>query len=303
MDLGALRAFQQVAEYGGIGSASRAIGVPKTTLSRRLRELEEDLGTRLVDRGPKLFRLTPEGEALHQRTRFLIAEIEEAGQTLSGGWSRPRGKLRVNVPTLFGDLHMGRIASAFLERYPEIDLEVLSDNRVIDPLMEGFDLVVRVNPAADSGLFGRVVFREDTVLVAAPSVPRPRAEAHEDANVSVPAVTLPASAGLSRWIVDRDGASMAYAPRPVLRVSSLPLALQAVRHGTGAALLPRSLVEDDLRAGSLVCWGRDIERVVEVWVLHTSNRLRSPKVTAFVEFLCAAFPDQQAMPQNHGNDG
>ncbi len=293
MDLLALVAFQQIADNGGIGRASRAGGQPKTTLSRRLRNLEEDLGVRLLERGPKVFRLTEEGIALHRRTRFLLAEIEEAGQAIAGGLSRPRGRLRVSVPRLFADLHMGRIAAGFVVCYPEVDLEVLSDDRIIDPLVEGIDLVVRVNPHLHENLVGRPILREETLLVASASFPRPRPSDGEDALAVVPAVMLPTAADMATWLVEGENGTQAFIPNPILRLSSVLMAWKAVRCGAGVALLPRSVVEADLRAGTLVSWGRLPSREVELWVLHTSRRLRSPKVAAFVDFLCAAFPNQR----------
>ncbi len=196
MDLLALVAFHEIVGHGGIGRASRATGQPKTTLSRRLRELEDALGVRLVERGPKTFRLTEEGAMLHRQTGGLLAEIEDVGQALAGGLSRPRGPLRVSVPELFADLYMGRIAARFVARYPEIALEVLCDNRLIDPLNEGVDLVVRVNPHLDESLVGRIVMREETLLVAPPSLERPRRQAGDEASAGVPAIILPTTAGM-----------------------------------------------------------------------------------------------------------
>ncbi|TKD03509.1 LysR family transcriptional regulator [Polyangium fumosum] len=301
MDLLALVAFHEIVGHGGIGRASRATGQPKTTLSRRLRELEDALGVRLVERGPKTFRLTEEGAMLHRQTGGLLAEIEDVGQALAGGLSRPRGPLRVSVPGLFADLYMGRIAAGFVARYPEIALEVLSENRMIDPLIEGVDLVVRVNPHLDESLVGRIVMREETLLVAPPSLERPRRRAGDEASIGVPAILLPTTAGMPVWRVEGKNGIEAFTPVPVLRSSSVSMAWQAARNGAGAALLPGSLVDADLLSGRLLCWGRVPERRTEIWVLYTSRRLLSPKVSAFVEHLCAAFPHQRP-PRSKGSE-
>ena len=296
MDLLALAAFEQIADHGGVGRASRAIGQPKTTLSRRLRELEEQLGIRLVERGPKVFHLTEEGVALHTRTRHLLAEIEEAGQAVAGGLSQPRGRLRVSVPGLFADIHMGRIAAEFLTCYPEVDLQVVSDDRMVDPLVEGIDLVVRVNPHPQANLVGRPILREKMLLVASASLARPKGGQVEETAAVVPAVILPTTPEMPPWRVQTDQGAETFVPKPILRLSSVLMAWNAVRCGAGVGVLPESVVESDLRAGRLVSWGRLLDREVEIWVLHTSRRLRSPKVAAFVDALCAAFPNQRIPP-------
>ena len=293
MNLLALAAFQQIAEHGGIGPASRAAGQPKTTLSRRLRELEEQLGVRLVERGPRVFRLTEEGATLASRTRHLLAELEEAEQAVAGGLATPRGRLRVSVPGLFADVHMGRIAADFVSRYPEIELEVLSDDRLIDPLEEGVDVVVRVNPDPREDLVGHRILDDEMLLVAANSLARP--EGGDDAGkaATVPAILLPTTPEAPPWRVEGKRGTDIFTPRPVLRLSSVLMARSAVRCGVGVAVLPRSLVAADLHTGLLACWGVFPDRKAELWVLHTSRRLRSPRVSAFVTFIRAALSDRQ----------
>ena len=292
MDLLALADFHQVAVHGGIGRASRATGRPKTTLSRRVRELEDSLGVRLIERDQRAFRLTEEGMALNLRTEGALAEIEEAAQAITGGFSHPRGRLRVSAPVLFADVFMGRIAADFAARYPEVELEVSADDRMIDPVANGVDLVVRVNPLAKGDLVGRCILRVETLVVAPRSLDRPARRG--GAGEEVPAVLLTALPPLPVWRVAESGRQMTIRPRPVLRLSSFSMVRDAVRAGAGAAMLPRLLVAEDLAAGRLVSWGVVPDRTVELWAMHTSRRLVSPKVAAFLKALCDAFPDREA---------
>jgi DNA-binding transcriptional LysR family regulator len=101
MDLLALADFNLVARHGGFGRAARATGRPKATLSRRVAELEADLGLRLFERGARVLKLTQEGRALHERTGALLAEIDETAAALASGGDRPRGRLRISAPLLF----------------------------------------------------------------------------------------------------------------------------------------------------------------------------------------------------------
>ncbi|WP_313159949.1 LysR family transcriptional regulator, partial [Mixta calida] len=146
MDLLAIKDFNLVARHGGFGKAARATGRPKATLSRRVAELEESLGVRLFERGSRNLRLTEEGLALFERTGQLLTELEEATVTIASGGKIPRGRLRISVPLLFAQTAMGKLAAEFVLDYPGIQLEVMTDDREVEMIEEGYDLVIRVNP-------------------------------------------------------------------------------------------------------------------------------------------------------------
>lgn len=286
MDLLALADFNLVASHGGFGRASRASGRPKATLSRRVMELEESLGVRLLERGQRTLRLTEEGSTLYARTEGLLSEVSEVGAAIAGGLTRPRGRLRVSAPLLFAHLALGRIAADFIAAYPEVRLEVTADDRFVDLVGEGYDVVIRVNPSPDQDLVGRCFVRDQLLIVAPASLARPPWGDAPDTPVPIPAVLLSSAPEGAVWRCS-DGQPLA--PDPVLRLSSLVMVHDAVRAGAGAALLPPSIVRDDLASGRLVTWGKS-DRAVAMWALHTSRRLASSKVQAFVQFLCDAFP-------------
>lgn len=188
MDLHALADFHLVATHGGFGRASRASGQPKATLSRRVRDLEKSLGVRLIERGSRTLRLTDEGVALHTRTGSPMGEIAEALQDVKAGLGRPGGCLRVSVPLLFAQTSLGALAAAFLAAYPEVLLEVATDDRFVDLVADEVDVVIRVNPRPDSELVGRCFLRNRLMLVAPPSLPQPPADAQPDRPDRFPAV-------------------------------------------------------------------------------------------------------------------
>lgn len=289
MDLEALSAFALVAAHGGVTRASRASGRPKASLSRQIMELEASLGVRLFERGSRSIHLTEEGEQLHARTAGPLAEIAEAAELLREGRSQPRGRLRVNVPVVFGQLLMGRLAGEFAGAHPEVRLEVTVEDREVDPIVEGYDVVVRINPAPDAALVGRCFARDRLVIVAAPSLAPPW-EAGSRERRPVPAVVRSAvpEAAVWRMAGERD---REIAIRQVLRLPALPMVRDAVLTGVGAAKLPRVLVADDLASGRLACWGATTDPPVELWALHPSRRLASVKVKAFMRALEAAFLD------------
>ena len=166
MDLEALSSFNLIAVHGGIGAASRASGIPKTTLARRLRGLENSLGVRLIERGAATLHLTEAGQTLHVRSEGLIAELRGLGQDIVDGAGRLRGRLRVSAPVLLAHTSLSRVVGAFSTAHPEVRLEMVAEDRLVDPVSDGYDVVVRVNPAPDTRLVGRRFFVDDYVVVA-----------------------------------------------------------------------------------------------------------------------------------------
>ncbi len=275
MDLLALADFNLVARHGGFGRAAREAGRPKATLSRRVAELEASLDLRLFERGRTL-KLTEEGRALYARTGALLAELDEAAAAIASGGGTPRGRLRISAPLLFSQTAMGLLAAEFARAYPEVRLEVTTDDRQVDMVEEGYDLVIRVNPNPDAGLIGRIFLRDRLVVVAPPSLPRPQD------GVPVRAVVRGAGGDAETW----DGVAV----EPVLRLSSLIMVRDAVRAGVGIARLPISLVSRDLDEGRLVSWGEVAGPEITLWALYPSRRLLSARVSAFLDHLKAAFP-------------
>ncbi|MEC4594984.1 MULTISPECIES: LysR family transcriptional regulator [Nitrospirillum] len=289
MDLLALADFNLVARHGGFGRAARASGRPKATLSRRVAELEAALDLRLFERGGRLLKLTEEGRALFQRTGALLTELDETAAAIASGGDRPRGRLRVSAPLLFSQTAMGRIAAGFALKYPDVRLEVTTEDRPVDMVEEGYDLVIRVNPDPDESLVGRSFLRDRLVVVASPHLARPHLDRPADDRV-VPAVVRGPAGGGGTWDVVGPAGRARIAVDPVLRLSSLVMVRDAVRAGVGAARLPISLVSHDLAAGTLVHWG-DVEGPeIALWALYPSRRLLSARVSAFLDYLKEAFP-------------
>jgi DNA-binding transcriptional LysR family regulator len=285
MDLLALADFNLVARHGGFGRAARAAGRPKATLSRRVAELEAALDLRLFERGGRALKLTEEGRALFERTGALLTELDETAAAIASGGERPRGKLRISAPLLFSQTAMGKIAAAFALQYPEVRLEITTEDRAVDMIEEGFDLVIRVNPDPDENLVGRIFLRDRLVVVASSNLARPADHR------PIPAVVRGTSDRAAAWDVVTPAGRSRIAVDPVLRLSSLVMVRDAVRAGVGAGRLPISLVSHDLAVGTLVHWG-DVEGPeITLWTLYPSRRLLSARVSAFLDYLKEAFPN------------
>lgn len=310
MDLNALADFNLVATHGGFGRASRASRRSKATLSRRVADLEEQLGVRLIERSAKGLELTEAGQALLSRTEGPMNEVADAFASTREGADQVRGQLRVAAPLLFSQLAMGRLSAEFRALHPGVTVEVVGEDRVVNLVDERFDVAIRPNPRMDTALVGRCFAKDRLVVVAAPSFAMPASSrpisgktvsrrsaagkapsgeaVSSETVVEVPAVV---SATREGEVWELDGGALRLAPRPVLRLSSMLMVRDATLAGAGVALLPQSIVWSQLTRGELVQWGAVSGKEVELWVLHTSRRLASPKVKAFVDFMCARYPE------------
>ncbi|MGO7485807.1 LysR family transcriptional regulator [Rhizobium ruizarguesonis] len=287
MDLLALADFNLVARHGGFGKAARATGRPKATLSRRVAELESGLDLRLFERGARNLKLTEEGRALFERTGALLAELDETAVAIASRGQKPKGRLRISAPLHFSQTAMGRIAAGFALQYPEVRLEVTSEDRPVDMIEEGYDLVIRVNPDPDESLVGRVFLRDRLVVVASPDLPRPTG------GLAAPGVARGVGE-VQTWQVKISGGRSTIRIEPVLTLSTLITIRDAVRAGVGAGRLPISLVSHDLADGTLVNWGDIDGPEIALWTLYPSRRLLSARVSAFLDFLKQAFPNGTA---------
>jgi DNA-binding transcriptional LysR family regulator len=298
MDLQALSDFNLVAANSGFGRASRVSGRSKATLSRRVAELEQSLGVRLIERGPHNLRLTEEGRALHERTAGPLSEISEAGEAVVLGASVPRGRLRVSAPVVIAHVALGRIGARFALAQPEVELEIVAEDRQVDPVEDDYDLVIRVDPSPDDRLVGRRFLNDERLIVAHPDLPRPESRAGDrDVPSSVKAVLLSATPPDTTWRLQRGRETdIVLKPEPVLRLSSLLMVRDAALAGAGAAMLPKLLVADDVAASRLALWGIQAGPPVELWALQSSRRLVGAKVRAFLDMVEKAFPERTFVP-------
>jgi DNA-binding transcriptional LysR family regulator len=293
MDLNALRDFLAVTEHGGYAEAGRVLGLPKSTLSRRVAALERSLGVRLLDRNSRRLRLTAEGGALRDRATGLVASLMELEEQLRPEGAPLSGRVRISVPVLFGHVFLGQIAARFAALHPGLVLEAAVEDRRVDLLRDGFDAALRINPIPDGTLSGRLLGRNRLLLVVAP----PLAEhlgykGRSPQNLVWPAVVRQGWGSDGGWsITGPNGPARVLAD---LRLSlSSPLAIRdAVVAGAGAALLPASLVRQDLADGRLISLGERNGGPEEVWIVHASGRLPSRRLRALIDTMVSYFAEE-----------
>jgi DNA-binding transcriptional LysR family regulator len=292
MDLQALSDFNAVVAHGGFGRASRATGRPKASLSRRVMQLEQALGVRLLQRGTRTLMLTEEGATLYSRTTQLLGEIGDVADAVSMNAREPSGRLRISAPTVLAYETLGRLSAAYIAAYPNVRVEVIAEDRFVDLIAEDYDVVIRANPATDTELAGRCFFRDDNIMVAPPKLASTLdgvADLDGDVAATFPAVTLLSAPDNDIWRVPGAGGVREFRPRPVARFSSISMVCEAALAGAGAALLPSWKARPYVESGRLKSFGAVEGRSIEVWALFATRRQLSPKIGAFVQLLVDAF--------------
>ncbi len=285
MDLNQILVFTKVVQTGSFTAAARLLRMPKSSVSRKVSNLEDRIGARLLQRTTRKLGLTDVGRAYFERSSRIIAELEEAEQTVNRMHATPQGLLRVTAPLSFGLL--GPIVAEFLERHSQVQIELVCSDRVVDLVEEGFDVAIRAGNLQDSTLIARSLGTLRNILVAAPSYLRRRTSPREpDELAKHPCIAFGSTATPTTWVLHSGEKKKAVRISPRLTANAFELMLDAARQGIGIAWLPAFLCEEDLRA-------RRLRRVLSGWcsaetpvhAVYPSTRHLSPKVSAFVEIL------------------
>ena len=302
MDLNDLNLFAAVVANGGFSAAARALGVPKSRLSRRVAALEAELGVRLVERSTRRFSVTVVGQDVYGHARAALAEAEAIEEVAARLKAEPQGLVRVSCPQ-GADRILASSLPAFLERHPRLRVQVLVSNRRVDLIEEGVDVAIRVRERldTDADMQARIIGRTSTMLVASPAFLDAHARPGKPTDVAgLPTLSQSERPGIERWtLVDASGAEAAVAHEPRLSSSEFAILRQAAIDGLGIAFLPEYACREPLAEGRL-------ERVLPEWsgrqgVLHlvfTSRRGLLPGVRAVIDFLVGVLDERSGAWQS-----
>lgn len=286
--LEAMTILLKVVDRGSFSAASRDLGVPLATVSRKVNELERHLGTRLLVRTTRKVAPTDAGVVYVASARRILDDVEAAEKAAADAFHVPRGELIVTAPVLFGRLHILPIVTAFLAAYPEINIRLLLSDRNLHLIEEHVDMAVRIGPLADSGMGAvrvgsmRIVVCASPKLLAAHGLPRePRDLAR------LPCVSFGfLSPGLS-WPFRLDGSKGAFdlAIRPRLLVSTAEAAVWAAAEGVGATRVLHYQCADAVRDGTLKIILSAFELApLPVHLLHAQRGAAPTKTRLFLDF-------------------
>lgn len=289
MDLNELAVFVEVVRAGSFTAAGRELDMPKSTVSRRVSELEARLGSQLLQRTTRKLGLTDVGREFFERCSRVIADAREAEQLVARAQAVPTGTLRVTLPPLFGFL--GPIVADYLRQHPGVLVEVVCTDRRVDLVGEGFDLAIRAGELEDSTLIARRLGALPLHLVAAPSYLREHGQPRTPADLRRHE-TIAFSGGDEDlvWRLRSKEGTAEVRLRPRLVANDHDLLLEAACAGRGIARVPAFRCERALEAGEL-------RRVLPRWsspevpvhALYPSGRHPAPKLRAFLDLLKTQF--------------
>jgi DNA-binding transcriptional LysR family regulator len=283
--------FVEVVAHGGFAAAGRALREPKSKLSRRIAGLEARLGARLIERSSRRFRVPEVGQSFYERCRAMLMEAEQAEALVAEARAEPRGRIRFSCPTGMVEL-ISSLVATFLDRYPNVRLQLVATDRPVDLIEERIDVALRVRTAlgSDAALTMRSLGQSTRILVASPQMAS-RTRGIEHLGL-LPTLATSDDPGEVEWHLEaEDGRTHVLRLEPRMSCGDLAAVREVAIAGLGVALLPDHLCRQTLEKGRLV-------HVLPEWrgqrgVVHlvfTTRRGLPPAVRVLIDHLAASFP-------------
>lgn len=293
-DLNDLYYFAQVVDHGGFAPAGRALGMPKSKLSRRIALLEERLGVRLIQRSTRHFSVTQVGQSFYAHCKAMLVEAEAAEEAIEVTRSEPRGVVRMTCPVSLLDTLVAPMLADFMVEYPRVEVHLEATNRRVDVIVEGVDIALRVRPPPleDSELVMRMLAELSQCLVASPALLEQYGRPQGPAELSrYPSLDLGMPQNEHAWkLFGPDGAQATIFHRPRLITRGMLALRAAAIAGVGVVQLPTLMVTEQLARGELVSVIPDWRPRHELaHAVFASRRGLLPSVRVLVDFLARGF--------------
>lgn len=283
-----MSAFARIVDLGSFARAAEDLQVAPSALSKRVSRLEDRLGVRLLNRTTRRLALTAEGEIYLARARDILALVESAEAEVTASREAPKGHLRINTGAAIASRMADREIPEFLSRYPDISVDLTVSDRIIDPMAESVDIVLRTGELADSALVARKIGGIRRIICASPAYLAKHGTPTTPADLlGHNCLTLSSPARLNVWpFMDSDGVNRLHVSGN-FSSDNVNILLRMAVGGQGVIRLADFLVEHSIREGLLVELLADthLSEPVPVWALMPPGRHRAPRVRAFVDFM------------------
>ena len=287
--------FVGVIDAGSFTAAARALGHSTSYVSKEITRLEKRLGSRLINRTTRTISLTDAGRAYYERCSQIVIDAENAERSINQLQDQPRGLLRITAPASFGIKYLLDVLPNFMHCYPEVKLEVEFNDRLIDVVAEGYDVVVRVGEIQDSSLVARKFTSSRGVVVASPDYIKrkgcPRTVEDLAQHDCIVYSLLPTPA---QWDFYKDGVRSSVTVDPRAMCNSAEIEVAMALQGIGITRLPLFTCEREVANGGLQKILEEYDQVeFGVYAVYPHRQYLTAKVRAFVDFVIEAFQAQQ----------
>jgi len=292
VDLNGYAIFAKVAELGGFTAAADALGQSKSMISRQVSALEDQLGVRLLNRTTRRISLTEAGTVVFERAQRIVAEAEEAAAEANCVEGAVRGLLRINAPMSFGIHQLGPVMPAFLARYPELNVDLVLNDRRVDLIEEGFDVSLRISALQDSSLIARQLAPVERTIVGAPAyfdkhgVPKRPVDLEAHDFILYTLLARPNLLEMENAQGEKEQAEL----KGRFLCNNADAMLEMMLAGTGLAFSPDFIVHEHLKSGALVPVLQDwTVPALTLHAIYPHSRHLAAKVRAFVDFTVEKF--------------
>jgi len=289
-----IRAFIDVVEAEGFSAAARKVGRSKALLSKYVRELEDDLGALLLNRTTRQFSLTDTGRTYYRSAAEILREMENLADQVRESSSSMKGRIKITAPRTFADADIGQSLIDFAAVHPDISLEIILDDRMIDLVDEGFDMGIRITRLQDSGLIARKLAPFSVIPVASPEfLQRYGPVSHPSDLTKLPCLIDTNSRNIGTWrFMAPDGEPISIGAKGRLEVNSPLATKRAAENGLGIAMLPDFIARKSINDGKLVpILESFLPDNAGIYAIYPERRYLPAKVRTLVDYLSQWFKD------------
>jgi DNA-binding transcriptional LysR family regulator len=293
-DLNDLYFFASVVDHQGFAPAGRALGIPKSKLSRRVAQLEERLGVRLIQRSTRRFSVTDLGQSYYVHCKAMLVEAEAAQQAIEQTRAEPCGTVRMSCPVAMLHTRIGSMVARFMADYPQVTVHLEATNRRVDVVGEGLDLAIRVRPPPleDSDLVLKILAQRSWCIAASPALVRTIGAIDSPTGLqNYPTLDLGPARTQHQWqLSGPEGQTFQWEHQPRLVTDDMLMLRTAAIAGAGIVQLPTMMMHDEILRGDLVQLlpGWQSQAGV-IHIVYPSRRGMLPAVRLLIDFLAQQF--------------
>jgi len=287
-----IKAFTLVVETGSFSAASDRLGISRAAASKYISQLEVQLGVRLLNRTTRYVSTTESGRMYFDRCKEMLLLMEEADDLVTGLSGAPKGTLRISAPSVFANRHLMPLLGEFSRLYPDVKMEIMVSERLVDLVEEGYDLAIRIAYQHDPELITRRLTSCKHVLVASPAYLKTAPALEEPADLQQHACMLYSFTQNNTWPLEKDGEEYPVKVSPILTTNDPDVLLEAAIAGMGITIMPTFIAYETIRNGKLqtVLNGYTLLNL-EIHAVYASRHYLPAKTRIFIDFLKSKIND------------